>query len=180
MARCEGHSSFLTGLAFDAWRCDSRTQRFASVSEDCKLILWDLSSAALQRPKGHHHHHHGHGHGQQLSHAAVRRMSGASALSLVRKRTIEGSSANLPSTAGPEREAPLWHRAPNRSEVPGLQPVLVSFSPSAGLNGQMLMRAQVKQISTELLSGISFLPNMIVTVSRNATVKVWIRPEARY
>lgn len=58
VARCEGHSSFLTGLSFDPWRCDSRTQRFASVSEDCKLILWDLSSAALQRPKGHHQHGH--------------------------------------------------------------------------------------------------------------------------
>ena len=118
VARCEGHSSFLTGLSFDAWRCDSRTQRFASVSEDCKLILWDLSSAALQRPKGHH--------AQQHAAAATRKLSTTSALSLVRKRTIE-SSANLPLTAGSEREAPLWHRAPNRSEVPGLQPVMVSI-----------------------------------------------------
>lgn len=27
--------------------------RFASVGEDCKLIMWDLSSAALTRPKAH-------------------------------------------------------------------------------------------------------------------------------
>lgn len=56
-----------------------------------------------------------------------RRASASSALSLVRKRTIE-SNANLPLAYGVEREAPLWHRAPNRSEVPGLQPVTVRIS----------------------------------------------------
>lgn len=71
VARCEGHSSFLTGLSFDPWRCDSRTQRFASVSEDCKLILWDLSSAALQRPKGHHQH----GHPVSLSESTLNTIS---------------------------------------------------------------------------------------------------------
>lgn len=53
VARCEGHSSWVTGVAWDPWRSDERTTRFASVGEDCKLILWDLSSAALMRPKSH-------------------------------------------------------------------------------------------------------------------------------
>lgn len=150
VARCEGHSSFLTGLAFDAWRCDERTQRFASVSEDCKIIFWDLSSAALQKPKAHYL--------QQQSHH-TRRVSAMSSLSLVRRRTAD-SSANLPAaTTTSERDGPLWHRAPNRSEVPGLQPVMI------------------QQISTELLAGVSFLPSMVVTISRNATVKVFLRPD---
>ena len=39
IARCQGHSSFLSGLAFDDLRCDGRTYRFGSVGEDNKLIL---------------------------------------------------------------------------------------------------------------------------------------------
>lgn len=173
VARCEGHSSFLTGLSFDPWRCDSRTQRFASVSEDCKLILWDLSSAALQRPKGHHQH----GHQVSLSIHRIlqkdentddiqfdqivhhrRQSAGMSTLSLSRRKTIE-SSSHLPSTSVVERESPLWHRAAPRGEVPGLQPVTV------------------KQISSELLAGITFLPNMVVTISRGGTIKVFLRPD---
>jgi len=39
IARCQGHSSFLSALAFDDLRCDGRTYRFGSVGEDNKLIL---------------------------------------------------------------------------------------------------------------------------------------------
>lgn len=53
LARCIGHSSFIKAVAFDPWRwrADDRTYRFASVAEDGKVIMWDFSSAALQRPK---------------------------------------------------------------------------------------------------------------------------------
>ncbi|CAH7670215.1 WD40-repeat-containing domain protein [Phakopsora pachyrhizi] len=51
IARCQGHSSFVTGLAYDFWNSDERSSRFASVSEDGKLIFWDLSSASLNRPR---------------------------------------------------------------------------------------------------------------------------------
>ena len=39
IARCQGHSSLLSALAFDDLRCDGRTYRFGSVGEDNKLIL---------------------------------------------------------------------------------------------------------------------------------------------
>lgn len=51
VARCHGHSSFVSAVAFDDVRCDGRTYRFGSVGEDNKLILWDFSSGALHRPK---------------------------------------------------------------------------------------------------------------------------------
>ncbi|THH29578.1 hypothetical protein EUX98_g4601 [Antrodiella citrinella] len=51
VARCQGHSSFVSAVAFDDIRCDGRTYRFGSVGEDNKLILWDFSSGALHRPK---------------------------------------------------------------------------------------------------------------------------------
>ena len=39
VARCQGHSSFITSAAFDESRCNGRTYRFGSVGEDCRLIL---------------------------------------------------------------------------------------------------------------------------------------------
>ena len=39
VARCQGHSSFVSAVAFDEVRCDGRTYRLGSVGEDNKLIL---------------------------------------------------------------------------------------------------------------------------------------------
>jgi len=57
VARCEGHCSFVSGLAWDRERCDvlKERYRFASVGEDGKLLLWDFAPAGLHRPKGGHH-----------------------------------------------------------------------------------------------------------------------------
>lgn len=51
VARCQGHHSWVTAVAFDRWRCDERNYRFGSVGEDCKLLLWDFSVGMLHRPK---------------------------------------------------------------------------------------------------------------------------------
>ncbi|KAH8548815.1 WD40 repeat-like protein [Umbelopsis sp. PMI_123] len=51
VARCQGHSSWVTSVAFDSYRCDENVYRFGSVGEDAKLILWDFSVSALHRPK---------------------------------------------------------------------------------------------------------------------------------
>jgi WD40 repeat protein len=52
VARCHGHDSWVTAVAFDPWRCDERNYRFGSVGDDCKLLLWDFSVGMLHRPKG--------------------------------------------------------------------------------------------------------------------------------
>lgn len=51
VARCQGHHSWVTAVAFDPWRCDDRNYRFGSVGEDCRLLLWDFSVGMLHRPK---------------------------------------------------------------------------------------------------------------------------------
>lgn len=51
VARCQGHNSYVSCVAFDPWRCDERTYRFGSVGDDCRLLLWDFSVAMLHRPK---------------------------------------------------------------------------------------------------------------------------------
>ncbi|KAL8283610.1 hypothetical protein RQP46_005405 [Phenoliferia psychrophenolica] len=106
VARCQGHTSFVTGVAWDPWKSDERTSRFASVGEDCKLILWDLSSAALSRPKAHGPHAH-------------RRMSAGSTFSLARRRGVD-STSQLPMYPT-ERSGPVYHPAP----IAMLQPLMV-------------------------------------------------------
>ena len=51
VARCPGHHSWVTCVAFDPWRCDERNYRFGSVGEDRRLLLWDFSVGMLHRPK---------------------------------------------------------------------------------------------------------------------------------
>lgn len=51
VARCQGHNSWVSTVAFDPWRCDERTYRFGSVGDDCRLLLWDFSVGMLHRPR---------------------------------------------------------------------------------------------------------------------------------
>ncbi|PYI11299.1 putative catabolite repression protein creC [Aspergillus sclerotiicarbonarius CBS 121057] len=53
VARCQGHNSWVSAVAFDPWRCDERTYRFGSVGDDCRLLLWDFSVGMLHRPRVH-------------------------------------------------------------------------------------------------------------------------------
>ncbi|KAI8989784.1 WD40 repeat-like protein [Trametes punicea] len=114
VARCQGHSSFVCGVAFDDVRCDGRTYRFGSIGEDNKLILWDFSSGALHRPKLHAAHH--------------QRMSMTSSISLALRRRGE-STIYLPPTGASGAESPLtrYHPAPSRNEVAIVQPVVVKL-----------------------------------------------------
>ncbi|KAJ6135169.1 hypothetical protein N7512_000329, partial [Penicillium capsulatum] len=54
IARCQGHNSWVSSVAFDPWRCDKKTYRFGSVGDDCRLLLWDFSVGMLHRPRAHH------------------------------------------------------------------------------------------------------------------------------
>ncbi|KAI9293316.1 WD40 repeat-like protein [Neoconidiobolus thromboides FSU 785] len=52
IARCQGHNAWVTGVAFDFWKCDEENYRFGSVGEDSQLLLWDFSLRALPKVKG--------------------------------------------------------------------------------------------------------------------------------
>nr|XP_018262037.1 uncharacterized protein I303_05052 [Kwoniella dejecticola CBS 10117]OBR84195.1 hypothetical protein I303_05052 [Kwoniella dejecticola CBS 10117] len=109
VARCQGHSAFVTSIAFDQSRGEARAYRFASVGEDAKLILWDFSAAALHRPRHHH---------PTTSHHRLG--AGGSSLSL----SAGHSKSHLPVNV----QSSIFHPAPPRSEVALLQPVMASFS----------------------------------------------------
>ncbi|KAF8643790.1 hypothetical protein AX16_008809 [Volvariella volvacea WC 439] len=149
IARCQGHSSFVSSVAFDESRCDGRTYRFGSVGEDNKLILWDFSSGALHRPKFQAHH---------------QRVSMSSTISLAFRR--DRSAPYLPSSTsvgldgGNSLRSPRYHPALSRNEVAVVQPVLI------------------KQLEGELLTVIAFLPRSILTSTKNGHIKFWVRPLA--
>ncbi|KAJ7085728.1 catabolite repression protein creC [Mycena belliarum] len=107
VARCQGHSSFVSAVAFDDLRCDGRTYRFGSVGEDNKIILWDFSSGALHRPKF------------QATHQ--QRVSMASTVSLAFRR--DRSTLYLPT--GDDTPFPRYHPAPSRNEIAVVQPCLI-------------------------------------------------------
>lgn len=51
IARCQGHNSWVSAVAFDPWRCDERNYRLGSVGDDCRLLLWDFNVGMLHRPR---------------------------------------------------------------------------------------------------------------------------------
>ncbi|KAI9104687.1 WD40-repeat-containing domain protein [Phlyctochytrium arcticum] len=51
IARCLGHSSWVTSVAFDPHLCTDRSYRFASVGDDTCIFLWDFALPTLHRPK---------------------------------------------------------------------------------------------------------------------------------
>ncbi|EJD02273.1 WD40 repeat-like protein [Fomitiporia mediterranea MF3/22] len=149
IARCQGHSSFISSVAFDSVRTDKRSYRFGSVGEDNKLILWDFSAGVLHRPK--------------LQAAQQQRMSMSSTLSLALRRrgdAAEGSTLHLPPPAMNGEETSKYHPAPSRNEVAVVQPVLT------------------KHIECDLLTGLAFTQSSVLTASKNGAVKMWVRPLA--
>lgn len=151
IARCQGHFSFVSGVVFDPLRCDGRTYRFASVGEDCKLVLvrscrlhpkcahqlkhtlffflqWDFSSGTLHRPRL-----------QSVSGTHAHRNSISSQYSLALRSAPGRASLDIgdPFVSGagfgfgfgfagaPRMSASKYHPAPSRNEVAVVQPVLV-------------------------------------------------------
>ncbi|ORY53035.1 WD40 repeat-like protein [Rhizoclosmatium globosum] len=51
VARCQGHSSWVTSVAFDPYNCTERSYRFASVSDDTRICMWDFSASSLHKPR---------------------------------------------------------------------------------------------------------------------------------
>ncbi|KAJ1597249.1 hypothetical protein NDA14_001987 [Ustilago hordei] len=170
VARCQGHTSFVTALAWDPWRWsrDDRTYRFASVGEDCKMILWDFSSAALNRPKTHVPH----------SMAGGPRRSSVGLGSIYSLVDKNGTSSVIRSPAsvtngrrismsngiglGYDRTSvtddTIRHPAFPRSEVAILQPVVTV------------------EVDGEIPVGLRFGPDKVAVVRKNAAIDTFTRP----
>ncbi|WZH49055.1 WD40-repeat-containing domain protein [Fusarium acuminatum] len=115
VARCQGHQSWVSAVAFDPWRCDERNYRFGSVGEDGRLCLWDFSVGMLHRPKA----------------QSVRHRGSVSSryTALQRAETATTSNSRLRSNSNLETEdedMAIAHPVEPRARIPMLPPVLVS------------------------------------------------------
>ncbi|WVQ86934.1 hypothetical protein IAS59_000652 [Cryptococcus gattii] len=107
IARCQGHSSYVTCIAFDPQSNNpsSRAYRFVSVGEDGKLLFWDYSPAAVHKPRQHH------------PNNSVQRDAAASSMTV---NIMDHSRSHTPA----ERTSGRFHAAPSRKSVPTLQPIM--------------------------------------------------------
>ncbi|OCF40279.1 hypothetical protein I317_05912 [Kwoniella heveanensis CBS 569] len=133
VARCQGHSAFVTSIAFDTSRGEARAYRFASVGEDGKLILWDFSAAALHRPRHHH---------PNVSHHRL--AAGGSSLSLA-NHGHGHSKSHLPLNSS--GSGSIFHPAPPRSEVAHLQPVMARIVEGNLLTGVHMTPTSIVTVS---------------------------------
>lgn len=156
IARCFGHDSWVTAVAFDPWRCDETTYRFGSVGDDCKLLLWDFNVGMLHRPKG----------------AATRTRGSISTqtVSLLRQRTESSGVVNRlrsdSNRTGTQSIAPevvdesqfLNHAVESRARTAQLPPVMS------------------KKIDDHPLSGLAFEQDCIITTCHEGHLRTWNRP----
>ncbi|KAK5078466.1 hypothetical protein LTR64_003121 [Lithohypha guttulata] len=154
VARCPGHDSWVTAVAFDPWRCDDKTYRFGSIGDDCKLLLWDFSVGMLHRPKG--------------TLARARGSVSGQSFSLNRHRTESASVNRMRSNSSrsqgnqqedDEAEADfLNHPIEPRARTAQLPPVMV------------------KTVDPHPLCGLAFEQDCIITSCQDGHVRTWDRP----
>ena len=148
VARCPGHHSWVTAVAFDPWRCDNRNYRFGSVGEDRRLLLWDFNVGMLRRPKS----------------ASIRqRASVSSQLPLLRNRSDSQAVNRLRSTSSLttddiDEDELMEHPVESRMVTAELPPVMS------------------KVIDEHPLSWVGFEEQCIITACVEGHVRVWKRP----
>ena len=149
VARCPGHHSWVTAVAFDPWRCDHRNYRFGSVGEDRRLLLWDFNVGMLRRPKA----------------ASIRnRASVSSNVPTGRNRAESYATNRLRSTSsldddGADAEDLVEHEVESRTVTAELPPVMS------------------KAIDEHPLSWVGFEEECIITACMEGHVRVWQRPQ---
>jgi len=151
VARCQGHQSWVTAVAFDPWRCDDRNYRFGSVGEDCRLLLWDFSVGMLHRPKA----------------ASVRHRGSISSrftTPLHRAETQNTTTSRLRSNSNLTTEADdeiisIKHPVEPRARTAMLPPVLS------------------KKIDPDPLCWLTFTDDAIITSCKSGHIRTWNRPQ---
>ncbi|KAK5995131.1 putative catabolite repression protein creC [Cladobotryum mycophilum] len=148
VARCQGHESWVSAVAFDPWRCDDRNYRFGSVGEDGRLCLWDFSVGMLHRPKT----------------AGATRHRGSIASRVTgpqRSDSIGILSPGLRDNSNSEEEGEenvIVHPVEPRAVIPMLPPVLTHV------------------IDTHPATWLEFTEDAIITSCKSGHVRTWNRP----
>ncbi|OCK84654.1 catabolite repression protein creC [Lepidopterella palustris CBS 459.81] len=148
VARCQGHNSWVTAVAFDPWRCDERNYRIGSVGEDCRLLLWDFSVGMLHRPRA----------------ASVRQRGSVTSATLKAQRSrTDGSTSRLRSNSN------LTSASLDGEDV--IHPV----EPRA--RTAMLPPVMAKSVDEHPLCWLGFEESCIITSCKNGHLRTWDRPQ---
>ncbi|ORY61238.1 WD40-repeat-containing domain protein [Pseudomassariella vexata] len=152
IARCQGHMSWVSAVAFDPWRCDERNYRFGSVGEDCRLCLWDFNVGMLHRPK---------------AKVSVRhRGSVSSRMTALQRAETLGTTTSATrirsnsalSTADGDDDDKISHPVEPRSRTAILPPVMT------------------KQADKDPLCWLEFTEDAIMTSCNSGHLRTWNRP----
>ncbi|KAI0391769.1 catabolite repression protein creC [Xylariaceae sp. FL0594] len=150
IARCQGHQSWVTSVAFDPWRCDGKNYRFGSVGEDCRLCLWDFNVGMLHKPK--------------MS-SNRQRGSVSSRVPIIHRTDTQGTSpsrlrggSSPLAVDGDEVKININYPVEPRSNVAILPPVLT------------------KAADKDPLSWITFTEDSIMTSCKSGHIRTWARP----
>ncbi|KAK1520507.1 WD domain-containing protein, partial [Colletotrichum costaricense] len=151
VARCQGHQSWVTSVAFDPWRCDDRNYRFGSVGEDCRLCLWDFNVGMLHRPKAASVHHRG-SVSSRFPNPLQRQETANTSASRIR------SNSTLSGGAVDEDGSSIVHPVEPRARIAMLPPV------------------SSKAVDTHPLCWLEFTEEAIITSCKNGHIRTWNRP----
>ncbi|KAI1275493.1 WD40-repeat-containing domain protein [Xylaria sp. FL0933] len=150
VARCQGHQSWVTSVAFDPWRCDEKNYRFGSVGEDCRLCLWDFNVGMLHKPKISSHRQRG---------------SVSSRVPTIHRADTQGTSpgrirsgSTNSAADGDEIRISINYPVEPRSNVAILPPVLTKIA------------------DKDPLSWITFTEESIMTSCKSGHIRTWSRP----
>lgn len=152
IARCQGHNSWVSAVAFDPWRCDERNYRFGSVGDDCRLLLWDFNVGMLHRPKA-------------LQANARHRNSITTGIpQLSRQRT--DSLSNRKRSDSDRTEKPT-----DADELDNLRHPVQPRKMTA-----LLPPIMSKEVGSDPISGLAFQEDFIFTSSLEGHIHTWTRP----
>ncbi|KAL4972745.1 catabolite repression protein creC [Aspergillus desertorum] len=154
VARCQGHDSWVSAVAFDPWRCDERTYRIGSVGDDCNLLLWDFSVGMLHRPKVHH----------QANARHRTSLVASSSQQLNRHRA---------DSAGNRMRSDSQRTAADSETAPG-QPVQHSVESRA--RTALLPPIMSKAVGEDPICWLGFQEDTIMTSSLEGHIRTWDRP----
>ncbi|KAG9641444.1 catabolite repression protein creC, partial [Aureobasidium melanogenum] len=149
VARCQGHSSWVTDVKFDPWRCDERNYRFGSVGEDCKLLLWDFSVGMLGRPRAMSIKHRG-----SVTSNAITRKETNSTVGRIRSHSTISEDGE-----GATNGTDVVHGFRTKASTAMLPPVMS------------------KKIDNHPLSWLEFQEDCIMTACKDGHVHTWDRPK---
>ncbi|KAI0459086.1 WD40-repeat-containing domain protein [Xylaria acuta] len=150
IARCQGHQSWVTSVAFDPWRCDEKNYRFGSVGDDCRLCLWDFNVGMLHKPKISSHRQRG-----SVS-SRVPTLHRAETQGTSPGRIRPGSTISV--VDGDEVKISINYPVEPRSNVAILPPVLTKIA------------------DKDPLSWITFTEESIMTSCKIGHIRTWSRP----